>query len=77
VAGSRIEFRILPLAGQLTSSEAMCAEMDYFTHSPATSALIEKPARTDPMTLAYMHGSAWRGDGGSLLRNLAGGLARA
>lgn len=61
----------------LAPSEAMRAEMDYYAHSPKTGELIEKLARTDPTTLACMHGSAWRGDGGSLLRALAGTLARA
>lgn len=61
----------------LAPSEAMRAEMDYYAHSPSTGELIEKLARTDPTTLACMHGSAWRGDGGSLLRKLAGTLARA
>jgi flavorubredoxin len=61
----------------LAPSEAMRAEMDYFAHAPATGALIEKLAQTEPTTLACMHGSAWRGDGGALLRALAARLARA
>ena len=61
----------------LAPSEAMRAEMDYYAHSPRTGELIEKLARTAPTTLACMHGSAWRGDGGSLLRQLAARLARA
>jgi glyoxylase-like metal-dependent hydrolase (beta-lactamase superfamily II) len=60
----------------LAPSEAMRAEMDYYAHSPRTGELIEKLAQTAPTTLACMHGSAWRGDGGSLLRQLAGRLAR-
>jgi flavorubredoxin len=60
----------------LAPSEAMRAGMDYYAHSPDTGALLEKLARTAPTTLACMHGSAWRGDGGSLLRALAGRLAR-
>ncbi len=59
----------------LAPSEAMRAEVDYYAHSPGTGALLEKLARTEPTTLACMHGSAWRGDGGSLLRALAGRLA--
>jgi len=61
----------------LGPSEAMRAGMDYYAHSPSTGELIEKLARTDPTTLACMHGSAWRGDGGALLRELAGRLAGA
>lgn len=37
----------------------------------------EISAEERPTTLACMHGSAWRGDGGSLLRELAGRLATA
>ena len=61
----------------LDPSESMRAEMDYYAHSPTTGDLLEKLARTDPTTLACMHGSAWRGDGGSLLRKLASRLAKA
>lgn len=60
----------------LAPSEAMRAAMDYYAHSPGTGELIEKLARTEPATLACMHGSAWRGDGGSLLRALAARLVR-
>jgi flavorubredoxin len=59
----------------LAPSEAMRAGMDYFAHSPRTGELIEKLAGTGPTTLACMHGSAWRGDGGALLRELAARLA--
>ena len=45
--------------------------MDYYAHSPQTAATLEKLARENPTTLAVMHGSAWRGDGASLLRALA------
>ena len=48
--------------------------MDYFSHSPATRATLERLAATGPETLACMHGSAWRGDGAALLRALAGSL---
>ncbi len=51
-------------------SEAMRAQMDYFSHSPETGDLIEKLAATEPMTLACMHGASFRGDGGSQLREL-------
>jgi flavorubredoxin len=61
----------------LATSEAMRSGMDYFAHSPHTRELIEKLARTEPTTLACMHGSSWRGDGGSLLRKLAATIAAA
>ena len=35
----------------------------------------EKLAATEPRVLACMHGSAWRGDGGRLLRALGESLA--
>jgi flavorubredoxin len=58
----------------LEPAEAMRASMDYYAHSPATGALIGKLAAENPTTLACMHGSAWRGDGRSLLAALAGRL---
>jgi hypothetical protein len=36
--------------------------------------MLERLAATQPTTLACMHGSAWRGDGASLLRGLAEAL---
>lgn len=59
----------------LGPSEGMRKAMDYYAHAPNSSALIEKLANTSPTTLACMHGSAWRGDGASLLRALAGRLS--
>ena len=58
----------------LESSEAFRHQMDYFSHTKNTRALIEKLAVTNPTTLACMHGSAWRGDGARLLRALADAL---
>jgi len=54
----------------LGSSEAMRVQMDYYSHSPDTGALIEKLAATEPTTLGCMHGASFRGDGGHLLREL-------
>jgi flavorubredoxin len=59
----------------LGPSEAMRAAMDYYAHSMSTQALLEKLAATKPKTLACMHGSAWSGDGGRLLLDLADALA--
>lgn len=59
----------------LGPSEAMRAGMDYFSHSTRARALIENLAETRPRTLACMHGSAWTGDGRSLLLELADVLA--
>jgi flavorubredoxin len=55
----------------LEPSEAFRQQMDYFSHGKNTAELLERLARTEPTTLACMHGSAWVGDGGALLRALA------
>jgi flavorubredoxin len=55
----------------LGPSEAFRAPLDYFAHAPKTTATLERLARERPRTLACMHGSAWQGDGGALLRHLA------
>lgn len=55
----------------LGPSEAFRAPMDYFAHAPHTGAVLQRLAAEKPRTLACMHGSAWRGDGGALLRHLA------
>ena len=54
----------------LENSEAFRQPMDYFSHSKNTRQLIEHLAAEAPRTLACMHGSAWSGDGASLLRAL-------
>ena len=55
----------------LGPSEAFRQPMDYFAHAPSTRAVLERVAREAPTTMACMHGSAWRGDGARLLRDLA------
>jgi flavorubredoxin len=55
----------------LGPSEAYRSGLDYFSHTRNAPALLEKLAATEPATLACMHGSAWQGDGGNLLRALA------
>ena len=59
----------------LTCSEAFRAQLDYFAHGRDTQKLIHKLADLEPEFLACMHGSAWSGDGGSLLRDLGKALA--
>jgi flavorubredoxin len=56
----------------LGPSEAFRQPLDYFAHAPDTAAQLERLAALNPQTLACMHGSAWRGDGAGLLRELAG-----
>ena len=55
----------------LGPSEAFRQPMDYYAHAPATTRILARLAAERPMTLACMHGSAWRGDGGALLRALS------
>jgi flavorubredoxin len=55
----------------LGPSEAFRAPLDYFAHSINTAEMFERLAGLNPTTLACMHGSAWHGDGASLLRALA------
>jgi flavorubredoxin len=59
----------------LGPSEAFRRAMDYYAHAPQTGATLERLAREQPQVLACMHGSAWRGDGATLLRALARSLA--
>ena len=54
----------------LEPSEAMRGAVDYYSHTKDSAALIDKLAAFEPVMLACMHGSAWRGDGASLLRAL-------
>jgi flavorubredoxin len=61
-------------ADVLGPSEAMRGAMDYYAHGPATRRTLERLAALSPRTLACMHGSAWRGDGGKLLLALADAL---
>jgi len=55
----------------LEPSEAFRLQMDYFTHAPDTRRQIERLSDLQPEVLACMHGSAWRGEAGPLLRRLA------
>ncbi|MGE5117250.1 MAG: MBL fold metallo-hydrolase [Betaproteobacteria bacterium] len=65
------EHAALTEADILGPSEAMRAQMDYFAHAPDSRRQLERMAATEPLTLACMHGSAWRGNGAALLRALA------
>lgn len=58
----------------LGPSETFRAHLDYYAHAANMRGMLERLAATSPTTLACMHGSAWRGDGGVLLRALAGAL---
>jgi len=55
----------------LTASEAMRGMLDYYAHSAGTPQVLERLAKLGPATLACQHGSAYRGDGAALLRELA------
>ena len=58
----------------LGPSEAFRGQMDYYAHSPDTTAILERLAKERPKVLACMHGSAWQGDGAALLHSLAKSL---
>jgi len=60
----------------LGPSEGFRQQMDYFSHTRDARAMLDRLAATTPSTLACMHGSAWRGDGASLLRALADSFGR-
>jgi flavorubredoxin len=60
----------------LGPSEAFRARMDYYSHTKNARAMLERLAACAPTTLACMHGSAWRGDGGKLLLELADTLSK-
>jgi flavorubredoxin len=60
----------------LTASEGMRAMMDYYAHATSTSAILERLASLRPSMLACQHGSAYRGDGAALLRELGATLER-
>jgi flavorubredoxin len=59
----------------LGPSESFRQPMDYYAHAATTQATLAKIAATEPETLACMHGSAWRGKGGDLIRALAEAVA--
>ncbi|HEX3109108.1 MAG TPA: hypothetical protein VHU41_08435, partial [Thermoanaerobaculia bacterium] len=42
----------------------------HWSHGRDTKATLEKIAATNPLTLACMHGSAWRGEDGAAARLL-------
>jgi flavorubredoxin len=55
----------------LTASEGMRCLMDYYAHATSTSTILERLAKLQPSMLACQHGSAYRGDGAALLRELS------
>lgn len=58
----------------LTASEGMRGMMDYYAHGTSTAAILNRLADLEPSLLACQHGSAYRGDGAALLRELAATL---
>lgn len=58
----------------LSPSEAMRAQMGGVAIEAGGRKILDKLARTEPRTLALMHGSTYRGDGSALLRGLADAL---
>jgi flavorubredoxin len=60
----------------LGPSEEFRQRMDYFSHTSNAGDMLERLAATNPTTLACMHGSAYRGDGAALLKQLAKALMK-
>lgn len=60
----------------LGPSEAFRGQMDYYSHTKHGREMLERLASAEPRVLACMHGSAWQGDAGSLLRSLADSLSQ-
>lgn len=58
----------------LTASERMRGRMDYYAPGTGTGVILERLAALGPTMLACQHGSAYRGDGAALLRELAARL---
>lgn len=59
----------------LSASEGMRGMMDYYAHATNTAAIMEKLAALNPAMLACQHGSAYRGDGAALIRELTARLS--
>jgi len=55
----------------LSASEGMRGMLDYYAHARNTNEVLTKLAELEPTTLACQHGSAYRGNGAALLRELA------
>src|SRR5262249_54275301 len=55
-------------------SEAFRHAMDYYSPTALAASQLDRLASTEPVLLACMHGSAWRGDGARALRELKGCL---
>lgn len=60
----------------LTASEGMRGMMDYYAHATSTPVILDRLAHLGPSLLACQHGSAYRGDGGALIRELAATLGK-
>jgi len=60
----------------LSASEGMRGMLDYYAHANSTSVILERLASLHPLMLACQHGSAYRGDGAPLLRELARRIER-
>lgn len=58
----------------LSPSEGLRAQMGGVAIEAGGRKILQKLARTEPTTLALMHGSSYRGDGGALLLGLADAL---
>jgi flavorubredoxin len=59
----------------LDESEAFRKSLDYYSHTTQVRPMLTRLAETEPTTLACMHGSAWQGNGATLLGALADALS--
>ena len=60
----------------LESSERFRHQLDYYSHTKGARTMLARLAEQRPTMLARMHGSAWQGDGASLLMALADRLEK-
>lgn len=58
----------------LGPSEKLRSKLDYYSHTKNVRQIMARLAATQPKILACMHGSAWQGDGASLLTALGEAL---
>jgi flavorubredoxin len=72
--GGGAELPALTESDVLGPSEGLRRAVGGVAIEKNTRALLEKLAATEPSTLALMHGSSYRGDGGRVLRALAEAL---
>lgn len=69
------EHDIVGRAGDYSRRQAAGPMAHAMPYTPRTAPILERLAALEPQTLAAMHGSSFRGDGASAIRDLAAMLA--